>query len=146
MTDISQPKRDCVYFYEKSVGGAIVEYCMHYAKRNHAPCPEDCDCYLKNEYKKGVRDGILGVYKNTHFDVLESLHIYAAFDDYCKHCKRAKPILKEDNEIIYTFEGPQTIVNDRYIICEKAEECRKTIEWYNRYLEEKESLKEKENE
>jgi len=146
MTDISQPKRDCVYFYEQAVGGSIIPYCMHYAKRNHAPCPEDCDCYLENEYKKGFRDAIMGVYKNTHFDVLESLHIHAAFNDFCKHCKRAKPILKEDNEIIYTFEGPQTLTNDRYITCEKAEECRDTVEWYNQYLEEKAKEKEKKNE
>lgn len=146
MTDISQPKRDCCYFYEKQIGGAIIPYCMHYAKRNHAPCPEDCDCYLKNEYKKGVRDGILGVYKNTNFDVLENLHIHVAFNDFCKHCKRAKPILKRDNGIIYAFKVPQTLTTDWYITCEKAEECRDTIEWYNQYLKEREREKEKENE
>lgn len=142
MTDISQPKRDCCYFYENAVGGAIIPYCMHYAKRNHAPCPEDCDCYLKNEYKKGVSDGIQHVYEKTHVDTLEELHIHVTFDDYCKNCNRAKPILNEDRETVLTFDGPQTVVTDRYLTCEKIKECRESIRCYKQYLEEKE----KENE
>ena len=143
MTDISQPKRDCCYFYEQAVGGKIYPYCMHYSKRNHAPCPEDCDRYLHNNYKVGFANGIQHVYEETHVDTLEKLNIHITFDDYCKNCSRSKPILKDgDCEVVCTFEGPQTVVTDRYLTCEKIRECRESIRCYKQYLKEKE----KENE
>lgn len=142
MTDISDPKTDCVYYYEQKDDGGILPRCLHYDKRRYLPCPKDCDRYLHNDYKKGHADGIRHVYEATHVDVLEKIHIHIVFDNYCKNCNQAEPILNEDHDVEITFDGPVTVVTDRYLTCEKIKECRETVRCYKQYLEEKE----KENE